>query len=152
MKYLLFVFGRTEDPKIFNEITYQVQSITENITNSINRGNALIYYIDSKLNFDDLDFFLLSHLDCLVDFYFLFPANKKFSENLDFKTRDFFFEEDADSIMFSEFEEDDEDEEFDIKVKKNKINDLDNILEKIKSKGIKSLTIEENKFLKTYSK
>lgn len=150
MKYLLFVFGDVDEPEIFNEIIYNIKTITKDYTNSINKQKSLILYVDSELTFDNLDFFLLKNISHLVDFYFLFSASNKFAENLDFESREHLFQEDGDAFLIDEFEDED-DFNFQFNQKAEPKN-LDKILEKIKHKGIKSLTQDESKFLESYSK
>lgn len=151
MKYLLFMYGEVDNPDILNTLNTKISEITSGFSNYIITKKSIVYYIDSDLVIDDLDYYILVELSHLVDFYFLFPGDKKFTENLGDNIRHHLFGEDEDKIAFGEFDDELEMDEI-INMKDKSSKKLDDILDKIKERGISSLTKEETWFLNYYSK
>jgi len=169
MKYILFLFGKSDDQEVF------VDKIAKFLSLSMKSDSVRFYFGDTAAVFTfETDFNLMnvtSHLDELFSkpeiIYFLLPyQTDKLSVKLDAITQTHLFGTDDDIISEEEFLniikervekniifEDEEDDEIDLCYsKKVKEPSLDDILDKISDSGMNSLSENEKEILSKYSK
>ena len=168
MKYILFLFGKSDNQEVF------VEKIAKFLSDSMRSDSVRFYFGDTAAVFTfDTDLNLknvTSNLDELFSnpeiIYFLLPyTTDKLSVKLDSITKTHLFGTDDDIITDNEFLKilkdrieknlifDEEDDDVDLCLT-NKVKEpsLDNILDKISNSGLSSLSEYEKNLLNEYSK
>ena len=169
MKYILFLFGKSDDQEVF------VEKIAKFLSDSMSCDSVRFYFGDTAAVFTfDTDLNLknvTSNLDELFNnpeiIYFLLPyRTDNLSVKLDSITKTHLFGTDDDIITDNEFlkilkdrieknlivvEEEDEDDDLCLTNKVKELS-LDNILDKISNSGLSSLSEYEKNLLNEYSK
>jgi len=139
--YILFLYGMFDDMEdiefycndvlLQNKSVHKLKFIVENEKN-------LVIILQSKHGHDELSKSI--HKDLTMDqvkFYFLFRRDEMISAHLPDKVKEFIFGRADDQYLMVKY----------TRPKKHISFDVDQILDKIKTDGIDSLTSEEKKFL-----
>jgi len=142
--YVLFVFGEFEDHDDVEFFCEEILSESEKIISVryiIENTNNIIIIFDSEHDYKILseELFSLIALEN-IRLYFLFERSSLICAHIPVQIKDFIFKPNPDVKRM--------DIEYDNFSKKNM--DLDELLEKIKTKGINSLTESEKNFLDNF--
>lgn len=139
--YILFLYGMFDDMEDIeyycNEILMQNKSVHK-LKFIVENEKNLVLIIQSKQGHDEFSKSL--HQDLTMDqvkFYFLFKRDEMIAAHLPEKVKEFIFGRVDDQYLMVKYS----------RPKKTISLDVDQILDKIKTDGIDSLTIEEKKFL-----
>jgi hypothetical protein len=180
-KYFLILFAKFGDNvKLLNEILSQFNVIiSSNFLKYQKGGELVIVHFETEETFKNLKEFCGLVLDKTVENYILFPNNKNVYLSFPQDFKEYLLDLDNDNIDFEmniddivEFMEDEDEEEDDILSeinkklgKKNPMEQLlkslktleptftlDELLDKVKNNGLKSLTENEKEQLYDYSK
>jgi hypothetical protein len=142
--FILFLFGMFEDHEDIEFFCTEILGDTPSINKVryvIENSQNVIVIFDSEEDHKTLSTELFSVLsDDNIKFYFIFDRDSLVTAHLPKEVRDFIFKPATkDKILSIEYQKTD-----------NPILDLDQLLEKIKKKGIDSLTPEEKNFLDNF--
>ncbi len=139
--YILFLYGMFDDMEDIefycNEVLLQNKSVHK-LKFIVENEKNLVIIIQSKHGHDEMSKSL--HKDLTMDqvkFYFLFRRDEMVSAHLPEKVKEFIFGRADDQYLMVKYS----------RPKKHISFDVDQILDKIKTDGIDSLTNEEKKFL-----
>lgn len=142
--YVLFLYGMFDDLEDIdfycNEVLLNNPAVT-GLKFIVENTKNLIVILDSELKESELSKEL--HKDLLdhnIKFYFLFERDRIVSAHLPEEVKRFIFEPVKDSFIQIIYN----------KTPKSESLDLDELLEKIKKRGVDSLTIDEKKFLDNF--
>ena len=142
--YVLFLYGMFDDLEDIefycNEVLLQNPAI-KSLKFIVENNKNLIIILDSEFNEKELSKEL--HKDLLdqnVKFYFLFDRDQMVSAHLPQEVKNFIFEPVKDTYIQVTYN----------RTPKSESLDLDELLEKIKKKGVDSLTSDEKKFLDNF--
>ena len=142
--YVLFLYGMFDDLQDIefycNEVLLENPAV-KSLKFIVENNKNLIIILDSEFAESELSKEL--HKDLLdqnVKFYFLFDRDQMVSAHLPQEVRDFIFEPVKDTYIQVTYN----------RTPRSESLDLDELLEKIKKKGVDSLTSDEKKFLDNF--